>query len=134
MQKGIKKGEKDPKIWGEGTRCCAKCKTFKPFSDFHKFKDSIQGTCKTCMYQRTQGIKASVRKHIQAIKTATPCADCGICYPYYVMDFDHMRDKKFNVARGTSAGWRLETIIDEVAKCEIVCANCHRMRTFRRSK
>ena len=60
-----------------------------------------------------------------------PCADCGMKYPYYVMDFDHMRDKEFNVAlkKDSVSYARLE---EEIAKCEVVCANCHRIRTWRR--
>ena len=61
----------------------------------------------------------------------TPCADCGGRFPPCAMDFDH-RDpdtKRWAVTRmigraGTSR------ILDEVAKCDIVCANCHRLRTF----
>ncbi|MDQ3918195.1 MAG: hypothetical protein M3348_06925 [Acidobacteriota bacterium] len=61
-----------------------------------------------------------------------PCADCGIQYPYYVMDFDH-RDgatKSFmlsEVARATA-----KSLLREIDKCDVVCANCHRERTHRR--
>ncbi len=63
-----------------------------------------------------------------------PCPDCGKRYPYYVMDFDHRnpRDKVRSVAYMVSRNWSLEKIKKEVVKCEVVCANCHRMRTFRR--
>ena len=60
---------------------------------------------------------------------AVPCADCGVQYPYYVMDFDHVRGEKlFEI----SAGHRhIALLLDEIAKCDVVCANCHRARTFR---
>lgn len=60
-----------------------------------------------------------------------PCADCGIQYPYYVMQFDHVRgEKKFNVG----GGWNnsIESIKEEIAKCDVVCANCHAERTYQR--
>lgn len=60
-----------------------------------------------------------------------PCLDCGQSFEPHVMDFDH-RDrstKRFNVA-GRSFLRRHATVLDEVAKCDIVCANCHRVRTF----
>lgn len=57
-----------------------------------------------------------------------PCADCGNRYPYYVMDFDHNGNKKFLVTRSWSRS--LTAIVDEVAKCDVVCANCHRIRSF----
>lgn len=60
------------------------------------------------------------------------CADCGISYPPHILDFDHLRDKKFQIGRG-SKSQSLEAIINEMSKCEIVCANCHRHRTWMRN-
>lgn len=72
----------------------------------------------------------------KAILTALkdkPCADCGIKYPSYVMDFDHVRgEKKFFIHK--SMAHALQVLLDEVAKCDVVCANCHRERTFRRKQ
>lgn len=60
-----------------------------------------------------------------------PCMDCGITYPHYVMDFDHRdgSDKKFDIA---SNARRLakSTLQKEIEKCDIVCSNCHRERTY----
>jgi hypothetical protein len=62
-----------------------------------------------------------------------PCLDCQIEYPYYVMQFDHIRGtKKGNVASMAHQGVALSTLQSEIAKCELVCANCHAERTFRR--
>ena len=60
-----------------------------------------------------------------------PCADCGVQYPYYVMQFDHVRgEKKFNLG----GGWNnsVEAIQEEIAKCDVGCANCHAERTYQR--
>jgi hypothetical protein len=47
------------------------------------------------------------------------------------MDFDHVgEDKTANVCRLMNHGW--QTILAEIAKCELVCANCHRIRTQKR--
>ena len=69
---------------------------------------------------------------VRAIKNK-PCADCGIKYPPYVMDFDHQNsdDKIVDVARAVNKNWSLKKIKKEVAKCEVVCANCHRIRTYK---
>ena len=70
------------------------------------------------------------RRTVQEFKNAAkdaPCVDCGIRYPPYVMDFDH-RDpatKKKAVSRIHS----IQMAADEIAKCDLVCANCHRERT-----
>jgi hypothetical protein len=66
------------------------------------------------------------------LKESSPCADCGNYYPYYMMDFDHLRDKKKGLAAMSLYGWG--TILKEIEKCEVVCANCHRIRTFKRKE
>jgi hypothetical protein len=64
-----------------------------------------------------------------------PCADCGIQYPYYVMEFDHLDAgvKHFNVSAGVTRASH-ERILAEIAKCEVVCANCHAERTHQRKQ
>jgi len=62
-----------------------------------------------------------------------PCADCGNKYPPYVMDFDHVRGvKSFSIAQ-TSYTKPLRDLKREIEKCEVVCANCHRIRTHSKS-
>jgi formate-dependent nitrite reductase cytochrome c552 subunit len=62
-----------------------------------------------------------------------PCADCGLRFPSYVMQFDHRdpSNKNYTVTRMIGRAGRA-TILEEAAKCDIVCANCHRDRTYRR--
>lgn len=62
-----------------------------------------------------------------------PCADCGRSYPYYVMDLDHREDKKFVLAIVAKKHWAVERIQEEIAKCDVVCSNCHRERTAKRA-
>lgn len=75
----------------------------------------------------------NISLELQALKAQTPCADCGIQYPSYVMDFDHLGEveKLFHPSRGGRYG--RNKAMAEVAKCEIVCSNCHRIRTHNRS-
>lgn len=64
-----------------------------------------------------------------------PCADCGGRFPTCVMDFDHVRgEKKFKVAQAVQLayGLSLDRVRAEIAKCDVVCANCHRIRTASR--
>ena len=65
---------------------------------------------------------------------AAPCMDCGVSYPPYVMDFDHRpgEEKVLPVATMISDSWGRERIEAEIAKCDLVCANCHRVRTHLR--
>jgi len=76
--------------------------------------------------------KASLTRYIQKIKTANPCLDCKISYPYYVMDFDHVRGRKHKNVMELIPTLSKKLIDEEIAKCEIVCSNCHRIRTYNR--
>jgi cytochrome c553 len=60
-----------------------------------------------------------------------PCADCGIKYPPYVMDLDHVNPSNKFLKLSTMRRRRMsfDKIKEELVKCEVVCANCHRERT-----
>jgi hypothetical protein len=59
------------------------------------------------------------------------CMDCHQNYPPYVMDFDHVRGAKlFNLGRAMGLGVSIEAVQEEIEKCDVVCANCHRERTY----
>lgn len=65
---------------------------------------------------------------LASLKTGCPCVDCGRCFPAAAMDFDHVRGSKYlSIAKMYTSSW--ERVLVEVAKCELVCANCHRIRT-----
>lgn len=59
-----------------------------------------------------------------------PCTDCGLVDPI-VMEFDHRpsEEKKYDIGRMVGNTYSLETLRAEIAKCDVVCANCHRCRT-----
>lgn len=60
-----------------------------------------------------------------------PCIDCGET-DIVVLEFDHVRGvKKKGLAAMVSEGYALKSIQEEIDKCEVVCANCHRRRTAR---
>ena len=73
---------------------------------------------------------------LDELKAGKACTDCGRTYPSYVMEWDHLpgADKKLTLANTRRAAFGRERILAELAKCELVCANCHRARTFRRSR
>ena len=62
-----------------------------------------------------------------------PCTDCGNTFPPCCMDFDHIEGiKEFSI--GNNLTRSLDSLLTEIEKCEIVCANCHRLRTFLRGR
>jgi hypothetical protein len=60
-----------------------------------------------------------------------PCADCYGWFEPCQMDFDHLDSstKMFQISHSPKS---LKTILEEIKKCELVCANCHRLRTVKR--
>jgi len=68
------------------------------------------------------------RRFVLAYKTSLGCVDCGEQDPV-VLDFDHVRGRKIGrVSSMRAQGWSLLTIVREIEKCELRCANCHRRR------
>jgi hypothetical protein len=73
------------------------------------------------------------RENMLAYLLMHPCADCEERNPV-VLDFDHVKGKKeYNVAKMMNSSLSWSKILSEIAKCEVVCANCHRIRTAARA-
>lgn len=124
---------------------CVECMQEKPPEAFH-WKRHASGPsrkrrCIACMRasisspeeraefkrQYYAARRAKGRALIRSMKRR-PCADCAISYPVVCMDFDHVRGtKRFSIAPATSRP--CEEIRAEIAKCDVVCSNCHRVRT-----
>ena len=109
-------------------------KTYKRKSGTHTTRS---GSCKPCTikrnnanasYENSSSIRARNRALINSLKDA-PCLDCGNRFPAVCMDFDHRDPSK--KTRGVTAmiAQKTTTILAEVAKCDLVCSNCHRIRT-----
>jgi hypothetical protein len=75
--------------------------------------------------------KQQFKQKLAEIKEASGCVDCGITN-HIMLDFDHLRDKKYNISRMIHDGFSWKAIKKEIEKCEVVCANCHRVRTHNR--
>lgn len=104
---------------------CVECKSKYQHRYYLKNKKYFKDKCR--------GQKKELRSFIQSLKKEKPCIDCGIVYPHYIMDYDHKYDKKYNVSRMVTCGSK-EKILEEISKCDLVCANCHRERTHGSNK
>lgn len=60
---------------------------------------------------------------------SVPCTDCKVIYPHFVMDFDHVSGKDFGICEMRRRRMSFEKIKEEIKRCEVVCSNCHRIRT-----
>src|SRR4029079_4935522 len=128
-------------------RRCHLCNTIKPLTDFHRQGAGHMFWCKACRKTYDAAYYTSRRKHVIArhrqrgkelvawmrAAKAKPCADCGVQFHPAAMAFDHLpgTDKQADLATlaGRGYGRRART---EIAKCEVVCANCHAIRTYER--
>ena len=82
-----------------------------------------------------QTLIARNRKFVDGLKKGVPCMDCGRVWHPVAMDFDHREPaKKFrSVSFLVTGGRSLDSIRTEIAKCDLVCACCHRIRTHGRA-
>lgn len=72
---------------------------------------------------------------MDSLKRDKPCTDCGDHFPPYVMQWDHLPGHAKVDEVGSMVGSRRrEVILAEIAKCELVCANCHVVRTVTRAR
>lgn len=121
---------------GDPTKKCAKCDRKKHIDDFSLLQTGQRHSyCRKCLREYNNSAKREnytpSAKLIKALKDNEPCSDCGRRFRYWVMDFDHVagdKVKNVNQLRRRNVG----SVRDEIEKCELVCAACHRMRTHRR--
>jgi CHAD domain-containing protein len=133
-------------------RTCGRCGEEKPLEAFasgRKKRGKYDNMCRSCRSAYGKAHYAAnrqryidqARMHKQRLAlertrylieffASNPCVDCGEGDPI-VLEFDHLRDKSFAIGPELSRrNW--QSILDEMEKCEVVCANCHRRRTARR--
>jgi hypothetical protein len=119
-------------------KLCPHCREVKPLDAFYpRQRGGVLSWCKQCAkeYQRGRPPVLLAKRVVRQAKDR-PCADCGVRYPYYVMDFDHRpgTTKKVNLTVLVKRGPAQDILLAEIAKCDVVCANCHRARTYQRKR
>lgn len=139
-------------------KTCPGCKTHQDRSNFSKHGsryDGLQSICKSCekirnkAYYKSTPEKNSARKMYttlrrELIRTFTQplvengCVDCSRYIPN-AMDFDHVTgEKRINISNLATIKCSDEVMLDmlqqELSKCEVRCANCHRKATMARYK
>lgn len=80
---------------------------------------------------RSAVAKQKVRSFISRVKRRSHCLDCGNNNPI-VLEFDHLSNKEADIATASTRGWSIERVKLEIRKCDIVCGNCHKIRTHTR--
>ena len=136
---------------------CGRCHADKPLTDYTTHpnargpgKPKTDSYCKPCRAEygrehyvknkrryiekaaeRSRRVIAERMLYIVSYLREHPCVDCGET-DVVVLEFDHLREKEFGISVGiTHYTWT--RVLAEIEKCEVVCANCHRRRTAKRS-
>lgn len=137
---------------------CSKCGKNSSLKNFYKRKAGPRSgqyyeKCKDCyknrgreyyfqnrekqleLSKKRKGKYISERKKFFKEVKNKPCTDCGKKYSPWVMDFDH-KDGELKLGSVSKLAlrkfWSMTRIKEEIKKCDLVCANCHRERTYKR--
>lgn len=158
---GVTVASQSPKLSGLGAnprwpaimKVCCSCRIAKSSDKFYSNKTKADGLQPSCIDCKKIYNQAHYKKDIEAYKKrnkahnarsraefrlwmvelkSKPCTDCKETYHPCQMDFDHVRgEKEFEI--GQAACLSRERVEQEIQKCELVCANCHRLRTYKRN-
>ena len=147
-----RKEEKRLKVLKDGGKVCNLCKTFKKIEDYNKSSnksDGLNSGCRDCTSKlarknwndpdkRNHYIRNHYKRKDRYVKrnceyvwrylSNNPCVDCGEDN-IVVLEFDHISDKVYNISELMNRGCALNTLKKEIEKCEVRCANCHRLKT-----
>jgi hypothetical protein len=133
---------------------CGRCRQLLPISNFawrRKERGQRDNYCRPCRAaykqehyaanrqryianagRRKQALIAERTAYLIELFRERPCVDCGETDPL-VLEFDHLGHKNFDIAKGLpNRNW--QAVLNEIATCDVVCANCHRRRTSLRGK
>ena len=96
-----------------------------PISDFYVSKGKIHCYCKECHKELGKITYRKRTEELENYKKTLSCKKCGESR-FYLLDFHHRNpeEKEYAISDNPRAG--LETIKKEIAKCDVLCANCHR--------
>jgi hypothetical protein len=133
------------------TKFCPKCKQEKSIEEFSSDKgrkDYLASYCKKCTSATSKiwynnlppngKIKLKIRRaalidrnrnYVFTYLSEHPCIDCGEAR-IGTLEFDHVRGiKRMNVSLMINSAMSIDSIENEIKKCDIRCANCHRIKT-----
>lgn len=136
----IKDMEGEPKAMTQRKKCSS-CQVEKEFSAFSKQRSTgtaLQSHCRECCVARKKRISDKHRAIVGRWKLRKGCALCGFKAEHYCqLDLDHIdpaTKHKTLLHHAYEPAWKLERIKTELAKCLVVCKNCHAKKTITRKE
>jgi hypothetical protein len=119
----------------EAKRRCDRAYYYRHWTKHKRWRDSNKEKIRRrnrIQHDKNYYQRATEKQAILFANKTLPCLDCEKFYPPWVLELDHTRGKKkFSIASGTTSV-PLPEYEKELAKCDVVCANCHKTRTYRR--
>jgi hypothetical protein len=128
-------------------KVCTKCLDVKNLDEFEtdtRWKDGKGSRCKACVNSTKRarkpynnGKNKLYRRERQALNIqlkSNPCSDCKVQYHWSAMQWDH-RPGELKLGDPAKFINSMDTdgFLKEIAKCDLVCANCHAVRTYFRA-
>lgn len=114
------------------TKICTKCGRELPIDAFpyrNKAKNIRRSNCKECHNSYMKNKYQENKKKLQEVKSNAKCAKCGESRGY-VLDFHHINpnEKEYTISHMIANHYNFENeeTQKEIAKCIVLCANCHR--------
>jgi hypothetical protein len=121
-------------------RTCKYCHTEQPDEAFEvcrvvKDKAYRRLRCRRCKRARTNERRAFLRSWLDEYKKALQCGRCGFA-DYRALEFHHPagQEKDFNVADMIRSGLSRRAILQEIARCIVLCSNCHQIEHYNDQK
>jgi hypothetical protein len=90
--------------------------------------------CRTCFNAYYAERKALARERLLELKRGKPCVDCKLVFNPWQMQYDHVRGEKVADVGELLRSASFSDVLMEIEKCDLVCANCHADRTYRREQ
>ena len=114
------------------TKICKKCGEEKSVEEF-EIENVVKGVhyrrrdCKLCRQEIREERRQKMRDWFEEFRQDLKCKECGVS-EFYLLDFHHRdpKEKEMEVSIAVTSGWGKKRILEEIAKCDIYCANCHR--------
>lgn len=114
------------------TKTCTKCGEIKELDKFRKLKNGrIKSECRDCENRYSKNKRTEASQFVwDFLSNSNGCVDCGEKDPI-VLEFDHVDtgNKSSTITDLSRKGYPTSRIREEIDKCTIKCANCHRRRT-----
>lgn len=115
---------------------CGGCGKVLPITAYHKRGGSRRGhqaQCKSCRNTDSRKYKSHISSLVKRWKLSKGCALCDFKATHHCqLDIDHIIPKRRNTKcrQAINTGWSKKRLKKELSKCQVLCANCHRLKTY----